>query len=33
LYTTQTGDNTVTLIAIDGAGNRSAPATATFFVQ
>jgi chitodextrinase len=33
LYTTQTGDNTVTLIAIDGAGNRSAPATVTFFVQ
>jgi chitodextrinase len=33
LYTTQTGDNTVTLIAIDGAGNRSAPSTVTFFVQ
>jgi chitodextrinase len=33
LYTTQTGDNTVTLIAIDRAGNRSAPSTATFFVQ
>jgi chitodextrinase len=33
LYTTQTGDNTITLIAVDGAGNRSAPSTATFFVQ
>src|SRR5215211_247570 len=33
LYTTQTGDNTVTLIAVDGAGNRSAPSSATFFVQ
>jgi len=33
LYTTQTGDNTITLIAIDGAGNRSAPASAMFFVQ
>jgi chitodextrinase len=33
LYTTQFGDNTVTLIAVDRAGNRSAPATATFFVQ
>jgi chitodextrinase len=33
LYTTQTGDNTVTLIAVDRAGNRSAPSTATFFVQ
>ena len=33
LYTTQTGDNTITLIAVDGAGNRSAPATVTFFVQ
>jgi chitodextrinase len=33
LYTTQTGDNTVTLIAVDGAGNRSAPSTVTFFVQ
>ena len=33
LYTTQTGDNTITLIAIDGAGNRSAPSSATFFVQ
>src|SRR5512134_2002546 len=33
LYTTQLGENTVTLIAIDQAGNRSAPSTATFFVQ
>jgi chitodextrinase len=33
LYTTQTGDNTVTLIAVDRAGNRSAPSTVTFFVQ
>jgi hypothetical protein len=33
LYTTQTGDNTITLIAVDGAGNRSAPASMTFLVQ
>jgi hypothetical protein len=33
LYTTQPGDNTVTLIAVDRAGNRSAPATVTFLVQ
>ena len=33
VYVTQTGDNTITLIAIDGAGNRSAPSAATFFVQ
>ena len=33
LYTTQTGDNTITLIAVDGAGNRSASSSATFFVQ
>ncbi|HEX6289293.1 MAG TPA: fibronectin type III domain-containing protein [Herpetosiphonaceae bacterium] len=33
VYTTHTGDNTVTLIAVDGAGNRSAPSSATFFVQ
>ena len=33
VYVTQTGDNTITLIAVDGAGNRSAPSTATFFVQ
>lgn len=33
LYTTQFGDNTVTLIAVDGAGNRSEPSTAMFFVQ
>jgi chitodextrinase len=33
LYTTQTGDNTITMIAVDGAGNRSAPVTVTFFVQ
>jgi chitodextrinase len=33
LYTTQLGDNTITLIAVDRAGNRSAPATVTFFVQ
>lgn len=33
VYVTETGDNTITLIAVDGAGNRSAPASATFFVQ
>jgi hypothetical protein len=33
VYVTETGDNTITLIAIDGAGNRSAPVSATFFVQ
>ncbi len=33
VYVTQTGDNTITLIAVDGAGNRSAPSTVTFFVQ
>ncbi len=33
VYVTQTGDNTITLIAVDGAGNRSAPVSATFFVQ
>jgi chitodextrinase len=33
LYTTQFGENTVTLIAVDRAGNRSEPSTATFFVQ
>jgi chitodextrinase len=33
LYTTQTGDNMITIIAVDGAGNRSAPASMTFFVQ
>jgi chitodextrinase len=33
LYTTQFGDNTVTLIAVDMAGNRSEPSTVTFFVQ
>jgi chitin-binding protein len=33
LYTTQLGENTVTLIAVDDAGNRSAPSSATFFVQ
>jgi len=33
VYVTQTGDNTITLIAVDRAGNRSAPATVTFFVQ
>ena len=33
VYVTQTGDNTITLIAVDGAGNRSAPSSATFFVQ
>ena len=33
LYTTQFGDNTITLIAIDGAGNRSEPSSMTFFVQ
>lgn len=30
---TQTGDNTITLIAVDDAGNRSEPSTVTFFVQ
>jgi chitodextrinase len=33
VYVTQTGDNTITLVAIDAAGNRSAPSSATFFVQ
>jgi hypothetical protein len=33
LYTTQLGDNTITLIAVDTAGNRSEPSTVTFFVQ
>ena len=33
LYTTQFGDNTITLIAVDSAGNRSAPVSTTFFVQ
>ena len=33
LYTTQVGDNIVTLIAVDSAGNRSAPSTVAFFVQ
>jgi chitodextrinase len=33
LYTTQFGENTITLIAIDRAGNRSAPSSMTFFVQ
>jgi chitodextrinase len=33
LYTTQFGDNTITVIAVDGAGNRSAPSSMTFFVQ
>jgi chitodextrinase len=33
VYVTQTGDNTITLIAVDGAGNRSEPSTVTFFVQ
>jgi chitodextrinase len=33
IYVTQTGDNTVTIIAVDDAGNRSAPSSATFFVQ
>jgi len=33
VYVTQTGDNTITIIAIDDAGNRSAPSSATFFVQ
>lgn len=33
VYVTQTGDNTITLIAVDGAGNRSEPSSATFFVQ
>jgi chitodextrinase len=33
VYVTQTGDNTITLIAVDGAGNRSESATAVFFVQ
>src|SRR5215211_1153477 len=33
LYTTQTGDNTITLVAVDAKGNRSAPSSVTFFVQ
>jgi hypothetical protein len=33
VYVTETGDNTITLIAVDGAGNRSEPSTVTFFVQ
>ena len=33
VYVTHTGDNTITLIAVDGSGNRSAPSSATFFVQ
>ncbi len=33
VYVTQTGDNTITLIAVDGAGNRSESSSATFFVQ
>ena len=33
VYVTQTGDNRITLIAVDRAGNRSAPSTVTFFVQ
>jgi chitodextrinase len=33
VYTTQFGDNTIMLIAVDGAGNRSAAASMTFFVQ
>jgi chitodextrinase len=33
VYVTQTGDNTITLIAVDEAGNRSTPSSATFFVQ
>jgi chitodextrinase len=31
LYATQGGDNTYTVIAVDGAGNRSAPASITIF--
>jgi chitodextrinase len=33
LYTTQFGENTITLIAVDSAGNRSEPSTASFIVQ
>jgi chitodextrinase len=33
VYVSETGDNTITLIAVDGAGNRSVPASVTFFVQ
>ena len=33
VYVTQTGDNTIKLIAVDGAGNRSASSSMTFFVQ
>ena len=33
VYVTQTGDNTITLIAVDGAGNRSESSSVTFFVQ
>jgi hypothetical protein len=32
-YTTQSGENTITLIAVDRAGNRSAPASVTILVQ
>jgi hypothetical protein len=32
-YTTQSGENTITIIAVDRAGNRSAPATITIVVQ
>jgi chitodextrinase len=33
VYVTQTGDNTITLIAVDDAGNRSAPASITIVSQ
>jgi hypothetical protein len=33
VYTTQFGENTITLIAVDRAGNRSEPSTMTFLVQ
>ena len=33
VYVTQTGDNTISIIAIYDAGNRSEPSSATFFVQ
>jgi chitodextrinase len=33
VYVTQTGDNMITLIAVDRAGNRSQPSSVTFFVQ
>jgi hypothetical protein len=33
LYATQSGNNVFTVIAVDAAGNRSAPASVTIFSQ